>query len=183
MGGVELQGPKLPAVMSWPRSLGILFWIHRPTPISDGPHGPAGFHRCLTPVRLDEQRLHAERRRCNRMRPIDPVRCAVNLAKLHNSNLQPTAVSQRHARANDGAWQQDSPHWFASWLEAEVVVGRAEIPWFPTKWPGCVRHAGGDGLLCQTTPRVAFLRGNVRVFPFLGWDSDFDSPPNLWFIA
>ena len=55
------------------------------------------------------------------MRPIDPVRCAVNLAKLHNSNLQPTAVSQRHARANDGAWQQDSPHWFASWLEAEVI--------------------------------------------------------------
>ena len=93
MGGVEFQGPKLPAVVLWPRALGILLWINGTAPIADGPHGPTGPHFWLAPGRFDGQGSHAEGGRLNRMRPICPFRCAVNLAKFHNSNLQPTAVS------------------------------------------------------------------------------------------
>ena len=93
VGGVEFQGSKLPAVVPRPGALGIFIRVHRPAPISDGPHGPTGFYFWLTPGRLDGQGFQAEGGRRHGMRPIDPFRCAVYLAKLHNSNLQTTPVS------------------------------------------------------------------------------------------
>ena len=183
VGGVEFQGSKLPAVVSWPRALGILLGINGTTPIADGPHGPTGFHLWLTAGRRDGQGFHAEAMRLNWMRPIDPVRCAFNLAKLHNSNLQPTAVSRACSRTNHTAGQLDLACLFTPWLEAELVVGRVGRHCCRTRWLGCVRRAVGNGLFWQTTGRVAFWLGSARGTLFLGWVSGFDTPPNQSFIA
>ena len=96
VGGVEFQGPKLPAVVPLPRALGIFFRIDRSAPISDGPHRAPGPHQRRSFLSASGSGVgKSEARRRRGMGPIQPLRCGIEFAKLHLPKLQ-RATSGKH---------------------------------------------------------------------------------------
>lgn len=96
VGGVEFQGPKLPAVVPRPRALGIFFRVYRSAPISDGPHRAPGPHQRRSFLSASGSGVgKSEARRRRGMGPIQPLRCGIEFAKLHLPKLQ-RATSAKH---------------------------------------------------------------------------------------
>ena len=95
MGGVEFQGPKLPTVVRRPRALRVLFWVHRPAPVSDGPHRAPGPHRRRAILLASGNNVgKTEAGRWRGVGPIQAFRCGIEFAKLH-----PRSYNARHRQS------------------------------------------------------------------------------------
>ena len=99
VGGVEFQGPKLPTVVRRPRALRVLFRLHRPAPVSDGPHRAPGPHRRRAFLLASGNNVgKSEAGRWRGVGPIQAFRCGIEFAKLHPPKLQRT-TSAKHVQA------------------------------------------------------------------------------------